>query len=199
LQAGVEPVIQWAIVHFSFKWMSLLCLVLVHSVLASDSGYSIPKVNHELLDELGNATDEVGNYVSKARYQRQLLESSRAMGVRFHIQWRAPISKASKFKVQLDVRARNAATQKETVQTFTKEYPPNSNFSGWAVMDIKDQAYQQLGKVMAWKVTLLYGAEPMATRQSFLWDDSFLTSPESKEQEKETEKNETSKSQQDEI
>ncbi len=148
----------------------------VSSAEESVYGYEIVKVNHELLDKDGNTHQEIGDLKSKAKYQNQLEGSENVSGLRFLIHWATPHADIQNFIVKLETRGLDAGSSRESVQTWVKAYPKTENASGWAILDIKDDQVKRLGKLMAWKVTLLENSKSMATRKSFLWDDSLVTS-----------------------
>jgi hypothetical protein len=143
--------------------------------MAEDERFEIAKVNHAFLDHDGRTADEPGDFVSKARYQRKMSSSPELTGMRFHIHWRAPVE-LKNFTVKLEVRGLDAGSGNEIVETLTKIYPKTENHSGWAIIDITDNTWKKLGKLMAWRVTLLQDGEEMTAKKSFTWDDAFLTS-----------------------
>jgi len=132
--------------------------------------YEVMKVNHEFIDEKGDTHTVIADLVAKAKHQRQLESSGLAAGIRFIVHWRAPSSKIPNFVVKVEARGFDANTQREVVETAVKTYPQTPSFSGWAFLDIKDEAFKRLGKLMAWKVTLLQNDQPVAVRKSFMWD-----------------------------
>lgn len=142
---------------------------------AAVKGYSIKKVNHEYVDAKGNTHEDIADFLAKARYQKKLDYGTDATGIRFYIHWSAPSTVMSDLTVELKVRGLDAKTERETVQTFTKTYSKVPGFSGWATLDINESAYKRMGRLRAWKVSILQDHETMASRQSFTWDDSILT------------------------
>lgn len=133
-------------------------------------GYAIKKVNHEFVDLQGNATDVIADSVAKARYQKDL-EGQHVTGMRFHIHWTAPSTLKEDLTVKLDIQGYDAGALQSNVQSFSKVYTKVEGFSGWAVLDITESTFKRMGKMMAWKVTLLHDGHAMAARKSFTWDD----------------------------
>ena len=139
--------------------------------LENVKGYAVKKVNHEFVNLEGNTTDIIADSVAKARYQKKLEDSNQITGMRFHIHWAAPSTLKEDLTVKLDIQGYDAGSQQPTIQSFSKIYTKVEGFSGWAVLDITESSFKRMGKMMAWKVTLLHEGHPMATRKSFTWDD----------------------------
>lgn len=150
-----------------------LCLPLL---AWGDPGYAITKVNHEFINHEGQTHDEIANLTSRATYQQELAGSGKAVGIRFIVHWKAPSTLMSNLVVKVEARGLDAGTQREVVETLLKTYDKVPGFSGWAFLDLRDEAYRRLGKLMAWKVTLLHDNQPMGTRKSFTWDDAHPVS-----------------------
>jgi len=169
--------IDYRVVRSVFILAWVVCLV---SAAPAETGvnswYEVMKVNHEFLDHKGDTHQEIADLVAKARYQRDLEETGKYSGIRFIIHWQAPSSEIPKFAVKLEARGFDAGSGRETIQTFNKDYPKTPGFSGWTTLDIKGDSLKHLGKLMAWKVTLLENGQPVASRKSFTWDDSLVTS-----------------------
>jgi hypothetical protein len=168
-EAYIEPVKScW---RFCTLLLSLGSLVLVH---AEDvDGFSVKKVNHEYIDLQGNTTGEIGSFVLKARYQKEIESTPKVSGMRFHVIWGAPSDNA--ITVKLETRGLDGDTGKETRQSWTKSYPVDAD-RGPAVFDITGESWKKQGKMMAWRATILQGEQVMAQRKSFLWDDALRTS-----------------------
>ncbi len=165
-------------------WITLISSPLM--AFAEDGnveGYDVKKVNHEFLDAAGYATDEIGDLPAKARYQATLERSGKYDAVRFVIHWRVPSGNIPNVTIKLQVRGMIPKLEHESVETLTKEYPKSPSFSGWVNLDIRDAQLKRLGRIMAWKVTILQDGKPMASRKSFTWDDSFLASQPQPQQE----------------
>lgn len=167
----------------------LLLLVLVgssQSSFAADGdveGYEVKKVNHELLDDAGYNTVEIGDLPAKARYQASLQRSGQYSAIRFIIHWRVPSTGTPHITIKLDARGVESKTGRETFETVLQQYPESPDFSGWVNLDLRGAQLKRFGKLMAWKVSILQDDKVMASRKSFTWDDSFLTSQSSQRQE----------------
>ncbi len=152
-----------------------VCLVLPRYAESAEavSGYEITKVNHELINEKGFTHESIADFVAKAQYQQELAASKSASGLRFIVHWRVPSSRISNFVVKVQARGLDANTQREIEESVTKIYPQTPSSTGWAFLDIEGESAKRLGKLMAWKVTLFQNNNPVATRKSLMWDDSF--------------------------
>ena len=173
LHAGLRPAIDFPAVRTSLLLTIGFCLCLPWLARA-DPGYEIGKVNHELIDKEGHTHAEIADLVAKARYQGELADSGKAIGIRFIVHWKAPSTLMSDLVVKVEARGLDAGTQAEVVETLLKTYDKVPGPNGWAFLDLQNEAYKRLGKLMAWKVTLLHDNQPMASRKSFTWDDSSL-------------------------
>ncbi len=142
----------------------------------SSSDYVIAKVNHEFIDKDGYTTLEIGDLVRKARYQGKIESDRDIQGMRFVVHWKAPSSRRPQFTVQVQARGVDFETNEETLVTVQQHYTQTPNFSGWTFLDIKGRDFKRLGKLMAWKATLLQNYKVVASRHSFTWDDTILTS-----------------------
>lgn len=151
--------------------LSLSCFALVHG--EDVNGFSVKKVNHEYIDIQGNATDAIGNFSLKARYQKEIESTPRVSGMRFHVMWGAPSDRP--ISVKLETRGLDGNTGKEIRQAWVQAYPIDAH-RGTTVFDIIGESWKKQGKMMAWRATLWQGGQVMAERKSFLWDDSLRTS-----------------------
>ena len=146
------------------------------------SDWEVMKVHHELVDTVGETTEAIADLKEKAAFQRNLsLNARQVTGIRFVIHWKAPSTGIPKFAVKIEARGVVPATNEETWKEIIKLYKETPSFSGWTYADIKGDALAKFGRVMAWKVTLLQNGKPMATRDSFTWDEAAAVAARNKD------------------
>ena len=56
----------------------------------------------------------------------------------------------------------------ETV-TLTETARPTGVFSKWKSVKLEGDAFKKFGELLAWRVTVFQGGQPVAEQKSFLW------------------------------
>jgi hypothetical protein len=55
------------------------------------------------------------------------------------------------------------------LQSLEQTVHNKGRFSQWSGLTVQDEAYEQLGQVVAWRATLWDGERMIAEQKSFLW------------------------------
>ncbi len=92
---------------------------------------------------------------------------SERTGLRLAVQWKARGVDWSKLKLRAELRG----VLGNSLHNTTLELPVNkkSHFSQWTGFQIDGEDFKQFGQLVAWRVTLWEGDQPIASQQSFLW------------------------------
>ena len=128
----------------------------------------IVKVLKHLLDQDGKHTLSP-SLLDRDAYQAHLREHSELVsGIRFDIQLRAKPKSADALRLKVEIRHGEG----NTIKTLSKESAiPNKKRrrSFWQGLKVSGAEYQQLGGIIAWRVSLWQGDTKMSELESFLW------------------------------
>jgi len=157
------------------RWPFLVALVLaLHCGWSTQAapetgrkGVRIVKVLPHFLDKEGRHTIHPSLFDRDA-YQFQLKQNpDQRSGMRFDVQWRTPPGSPAALTLKLELRGSEAPTQAPVVvtsRTFTR-----GGFSQWVRVPLTEEAYQAVGELLAWRVTLWDADQLVAEQKSFLW------------------------------
>jgi len=148
-----------------FGTLTLLAMVAGFPIDAEAATARIIKVLPHFLDRDGRSSLSPSLYERDA-YQVFLRKNpEQCSGLRFDIQWKARKADWSRLKLRVEIRGSKAATPK------ILERPAKRNhwYNRWSSLALDGITYQQLGEVIAWRVTLWEGDQLLAEQKSFLW------------------------------
>ena len=149
-----------------FKWFALV-LVLTgvgHSAFAAGK---IVKVLPHFLDQEGRHTLSPSLYERDA-YQAHLRKHKDMISaLRFDIQWKAPGADKSAMKMRVEIRGGKHLGAKPVV--LEQPIKPGNLLGNWAALTLSKETYEQMGEMVAWRVTLWNGNQQIAEQKSFLW------------------------------
>ena len=149
-----------------FKLFALLFALGCGSHHAEAAG-KIVKVLPHFLDQDGRHTLSPSLYERDA-YQAHLRKHKEMISaLRFDIQWKAPAEDKSNLKMRVEIRGgKNLGTKPVVLEQSIK---PGKWFGNWAALTLPKETYEQLGDIVAWRVTLWNGDQQIAEQKSFLW------------------------------
>jgi hypothetical protein len=127
----------------------------------------IIKVLPQYLDAEGRHSLSPSLYDRDA-YQDGLRKSpDRQAGMRFAVQWKVPRAERDSLQLRLELRGSKAygTTPMILVQPLKRTGWPEC----WTQIGVDKEAFQKLGNVIAWRVTLCRGNQVLAEQKSFLW------------------------------
>ena len=125
----------------------------------------IIKVLPHFLDRQGRHALSPSLYDRDA-YQAVLRKNpDKRSGVRFDIHWKAKFAGANPLKLRIELRG----TRPGEEQSLEHAVHNKGVFSHWSALTVQDEAYEQLGEVVAWRATLWEGEHMIAEQRSFLW------------------------------
>ncbi len=144
----------------------LLAVLLFLSAAFTHAGEGkVLKVLPHFLDREGRHTRSPSLYERDA-YQAHLRKHPEEIAaLRFDVNWSAG-GKPASLRLRVEARGGKAAAQPKVVETTVK---PGWTGSAWSALALDKDAYQQLGGVTAWRVTLWDGEQMLAEQKSFLW------------------------------
>lgn len=88
-------------------------------------------------------------------------------GLRFDVQWRAQQVGTNALRLRIELlTSTSSRTQPVVIESPVKA---TTGRSRWSKIELRDEAYRQAGKVIAWRATLWAGDTQLAERKSFLW------------------------------
>lgn len=135
------------------------------ALLAHAGSGKVLKVLPHFLDQQGRHTLSPSLFERDA-YQAHLRKNpAEVSALRFDLEWSAA-GKPANLRIRVEARGAKAAAQPKVVETTVK---PGWNGSAWSAVTLDKEAYQQLGGVAAWRVTLWDGEQMLAEQKSFLW------------------------------
>ena len=144
----------------------LLVLWLCSAAGAAAASVRIIKVLPHLLDRDGKHTLAPSLYERDA-YQAFLRQHpEQRSGLRFDVQWKAPI--LGKFSIRLELRGRQG--KESTTAVLASDQRKRGLFSSWSALRLGGEAYRKFGELTAWRATLWNGDQPVSEQKSFLWE-----------------------------
>ena len=150
------------------RWPTLILFLWFAVSFATESTAAegrIIKVLPHFLDRQGRHALSPSLYDRDA-YQAVLRKSpDKRSGLRFDIQWKAKSAGANPLRLRIDLRGTRLGEAQSLEQTVHKK----GRFSLWSALTVQDEAYEQLGEVVAWRTTLWDGERMIAEQRSFLW------------------------------
>ncbi len=135
------------------------------ALLAHAGGGKVLKVLPHFLDHQGRHTLSPSLFERDA-YQAHLRKNPEEIGgLRFDVEWSAS-GKPANLRLRVEARGGKAAAKPAVLETAVK-----AGWTGgtWAAVTLDKEAYQQLGGLAAWRVTLWDGEQMLAEQKSFLW------------------------------
>jgi hypothetical protein len=143
----------------------LYCGMTARTLCAADG--KVIKTLPEYLDAKDRASIAPSLYERDA-YQAWLRKHpTEQAGLSLEVQWKASGVDWSKTKLRAEMRG----VLENTSVTKTLEIPVKKSglFSTWTEFKLKGDDFHQLGKLVAWRVTLWEGDKQVAEQESFLW------------------------------
>ena len=148
----------------------LFALLLALGCLGHDAGAAankIVKVLPHFLDQEGRHTLSPSLYERDA-YQAHLRKHKDLISaLRFDVQWKAPAGDKTNLKMRVEIRGGKNLGAKPVV--LEQPVKPGQWFGNWAALTLPKETYEQLGGMVAWRVTLWNGDQQIAEQKSFLW------------------------------
>jgi hypothetical protein len=127
----------------------------------------VVKVLPLLLDLKGRAALSPSLFDRDA-YQAVLRQqATNVSAIRFDVLWRATKSPAEKIKIDVEIRGigTNSVPKLQTLETNVVP----GIFRHWTEIPFGGEAYQNFGRVVAWRVTLWDDDRLLSEQKSFLW------------------------------
>jgi hypothetical protein len=141
-------------------------LLLLSAAFAHAGRGKVLKVLPHFLDREGKHALSPSLFERDA-YQAHLRKHPEEISaLRFDVNWSAGGVKSANLKLRVEARGGKAAAKPAMLETTVK---PGWSGSAWSAVALDKEAYQQLGSVVAWRVTLWDGETMLAEQKSFLW------------------------------
>ena len=127
----------------------------------------VVKVLPFLLDQQGrNALSP--SLFDRDAYQAVLREqTNRVSGMRFDVLWKATPAPDETIKLTVDLRG-TGTNSVPRIQTLETNVIPASTRQ-WTELPLTGAAYRNLGRLVAWRVSLWNGGQLLGEQKSFLW------------------------------
>lgn len=140
-------------------------LLFLSAAFAHAGSGKVLKVLPHFLDRDGKHALSPSLYERDA-YQAHLRKHPEEISaLRFDVNWSAG-GKPVSLRLRVEARGGKAAAKPAVLETTVK---PGWTGSTWSAVVLDKEAYQQLGGVVAWRVTLWDGETMLAEQKSFLW------------------------------
>jgi len=150
------------------RWPTLILSFWFAAAFATQSTAAegrIIKVLPHFLDRQGRHALSPSLYDRDA-YQAVLRKNpARRSGLRFDVQWKAKFAGSNPLKLRIELRGTRPGEMQSLEQTVHDKGP----FSRWSALTVQNEAYEELGDVVAWRATLWDGERMIAEQKSFLW------------------------------
>lgn len=140
-------------------------LLFLSAAFAQAGSGKVLKVLPHFLDRDGKAALSPSLFERDA-YQAHLRKHPEEISaLRFDVNWSAG-GKPANLRLRVEARGGKAAAQPKVIEATVK---PGWTGSTWSAVTLDKAAYEQLGTVVAWRVTLWDGETMLAEQKSFLW------------------------------
>ncbi len=142
-------------------------LLIASAVIVNAASGRVLKVLPHYLDQKGRHALSPSLFERDA-YQAHLRKHPEEVGsLRFDVQWSATGGKPEGLRLRVEARGGKAGvTQPLVIETPVKARWGNG---GWAELKLDPEAFQRLGGLTGWRVTLWEGQNQIAEQKSFLW------------------------------
>jgi hypothetical protein len=144
-----------------------LITVLLLNVVASFGGEArVIKVLPQLLDKQGrNAINP--SLFDRDAYQMHLrLNTNEISAIRFEVQYKA---KGIQGPLLLRLEIRGSRTELGKREVFETDVAAGGHFSKWGRIQFDRATSERIGKLVAWRASLVKEGDVIATQESFLW------------------------------
>lgn len=143
----------------------MFAVLTASALLAHAADGKVLKVLPHFLDQQGRHALSPSLFERDA-YQAHLRKHpAEVSALRFDVEWSAPRSAAG-LKLRVEARGGQVAGQPKVIEVPVKA---DRFGSTWASATLDKAAYEQLGSVTAWRVTLWESDRQLAEQKSFLW------------------------------
>lgn len=151
--------------RFSIAILIFVCAIVAAN--ASDANGRIIKVLPLYLDLKGH--DAISpSLFDRDAYQAQLREQpTNISAIRFDVLWKASAAKNAPLKMRAELRG--AVTNGFPRQAILETNVTAHFFSHWTSLKLNGDDFENLGTLVAWRVTLWDGDKLLAEQKSFLW------------------------------
>ena len=140
-------------------------LLLLSSAFVQAGDGKVLKVLPHFLDREGRHALSPSLYERDAYQMHLRKHPEEIVALRFDVNWSAG-GKPANLRLRVEARGGKASAQPKVVEAAVK---PGWSGSAWSAVALDKEAYQQLGGVTAWRVTLWDGEQMVAEQKSFLW------------------------------
>lgn len=156
----------------------LLCLLVIFIITPASKTFAegeIYKVLPHLLDQKGRHTVSPSLFERDA-YQEFLRENPALVsGIGYDIHWKCPSGHKRDLQIILEIRGSNnyqASPTKKIIKAKAKKY-----FKTWSRIKLSKKEMKTIGKIVAWKVSLVEGDKTLTEHFSFLWKNPPKKTP----------------------
>lgn len=140
-------------------------LLFLSAAGAHAGGGKVLKVLPHFLDLEGRHALSPSLFERDAYQARLRKNPAEVSALRFDVNWSAD-GKPANLRLRVEARGGKAAAQAKQLETTVK---PGWTGSTWSAVTLDKDAYQILGGVSAWRVTLWDGEQLLGEQKSFLW------------------------------
>jgi hypothetical protein len=147
--------------------------LMISALIAAALSFSAHAATGRIIKTLPHLLDSKGRHtIYPSLFERDFYQADlrkhpeKCSGIRFDVQWKA---RKTENKLRLKVELRGTKTPPRQLESFEKEIAPRAVLSRWTPLTIEGPAYERVGSVTAWRVTLWDGEQQLAEEKSFLW------------------------------
>ncbi|HIG30955.1 MAG TPA: hypothetical protein EYQ50_25405 [Verrucomicrobiales bacterium] len=158
------------------KQILLIGLILISMVFPATAGKQKPtdrvmKVLPHLLDQQGKHLLSPSLYERDA-YQAFLRSNPEEVSTtRFDIKWKSKRKKKTPLKLRIQLLGSEAYTSKPFVREISTSVK-HRILANWSSIALSSREHEEIGKIIAWRVSLWADEKEIAHQQSFLWPSS---------------------------
>ena len=141
--------------------------VLLSAFAAQAASGRIIKLLPHYLDKNGKHTVSPSLYERDAYQSRLRSNPELVSGIRFDVKWRASGADRDKLRVRIEIRG--SETRPKEPFIVEEKIKTKGLFGRWTSVTVDKEAFDKVGKMIAWQATLLEGDKELAQLRSFLW------------------------------
>ncbi len=150
-----------------FPTTLVVAALLIVATSAQAATGKISKFLPHYLDHKGRHTLSPSLYERDAYQARLRSNPELVSGIRFDFKWSARGADRGKLRVRIEIRGSKTTPG----NPFVVEQPVNRKgfFGRWSSVTVEQADFEKVGKMIAWRVTLLEEGQELAQQRSFLW------------------------------
>lgn len=163
----ISSTLSHSIFKVSRTWGWLMCVWMILYHIPSHAEGDVYKVLPHLLDLNGRHRDAPSLFARDAYQEFLRSHPDQVSGLSFDVLWKCPKGHKRILNLKIEIRGSN---NYQTIP-FSKVVPVQAKktFKTWTSIILSKEELESIGKIVAWRVSLVEEGVELASQYSFLW------------------------------